>query len=197
MVKNQTILYNVKNNSDDLEITFQFPVNDPDDIEITFVKKPKKQEPKQGDNDSNRESKQGGDDSNQEPKQGGDDSNQKRMQGDDDSNQESKQEGDDSNQEPMEGDDDSNQKPKQGDDGDAKGANCTSHINACPPGFDNFTASLDADFEEPYDQVAINQWKMYGNNRNKWDKNKMQELKKIACLPNANDVIDDAAYKEK
>ena len=185
----------VKNDSDDLKITFQFPVNDPDDIEITFVKQPKnqpkKQDPEQGGDDSNQDSKQGDADSNQELKQGDDDSNQEQMQGDDDSkeggdsnqesmqgdddsnqesnqgvddsNQKPKQGGDDSNQESKQGDDDSNQVPKQGDDGDARGANCIDHINACPPGFDNFTASLEADFEEPYDQVAINQWKMDGN----------------------------------
>ena len=85
---------------------------------------------------------------------------------------------------------------KQGDDGDARGANCVDHINACPPGFDNFMASLDADFEEPYDQVAINQWKIDGNSRNI---DRMHRLKRIvlACLPKQTEgVVDDAAYKK-
>ena len=115
--------------TDDLEIIFENPeaVHDSDDFKNIFKKQPKKQEPKQGGDDSNQESKQGDDDSNQEPKQGDDDLNQEPKNGDDDSNQESKQGDDDSNQEPkqgvddsnqelMQGDDDSNQDPKQGDD---------------------------------------------------------------------------------
>ena len=221
----------------DDEIILKNPVLhiDSDEFEITFKNQPKKQKPKQGDDDSNQELKQGDDDSNQERmqgdddsnqklKQGGDDSNQDLMQGDDDSNQEPKQGGDDSNQESKQGDDDSNQKMKQGDDdsnqelmqedgdsnddsnqvpkqedeGDARGANYTDHINACPPGFENFTESLNDDsYEEPYDLVVIEQWKIDGNSRNI---NKIHRLKRIilACLPNANDVVvDDAAYKKK
>ena len=180
----------IAGDSDDFEVTFKFPVNDPDDLEIIFQKQPKKQEPKQGGDDSKQDSKQGDDDSNQEPKQVGDDSNQERMQGDDDSNQEPKEGDDGSN-------DDSNQELKQGDDSDARGANYTHHINACPPEFENFKASLDDDsYEEAYDLAAIEQWKIDGDSRNI---NKIHRLKRIilACLPGANDVVDDAAYKKK
>jgi len=228
----------IAGDSDDFEVTFKFPVNDPDDLEIIFQKQPKKQgdddsnqEPKevgddsnqermQGDDDSNQERMQGDDDSNQELKQGDDDSNQERMQGDNDSNQEPKQGDDDSNQERMQGDDDSNQEPKEGDNGsnddsnqepkqggdrgdrDARGVNYTNHINghpinACPTRFKDFKASLDDDsYEEAYDLAAIEQWKIDGDSRNI---NKIHRLKRIilACLPNANDVVDDAAYKKK
>ena len=230
--------------SDDFEIILKNPVlqqgvdvsndavNDLDDFEIIFKKQPKKQEPKQGGDDSNQEPMQGDDDSNQEPmqgdddsnqeqKQGDDDSNQEPMQGDDDSNQEQKQGDDDSNQEPEQGDDDSNQEPKQVDDdsnqelkqgdddsnddsnqepkqgdySDARAANYTHHINACP--FENLTASLDDDSNDKAYDFAINQWKIDGDNRNE---NKIQELKKIilACLPKRTEgVIDDAAFKKK
>ena len=101
--------------TDDLEIIFENPeaVHDSDDFKNIFKKQPKKQEPKQGGDDSNQESKQGDDDSNQEPKQGVDDSNQELMQGDDDSNQDPKQGDDDLN-------DDSNliKMPNDSDDSD-------------------------------------------------------------------------------
>ena len=154
----------IAGDSDDFEVTFKFPVNDPDDLEIIFQKQPKKQEPKQGGDDSNQDSKQGDDDSNQEPKQVGDDSNQEL---------------------------------KQGDDSDARGANYTHHINACPPEFENFKASLDDDsYEEAYDLAAIEQWKIDGDSRNI---NKIHRLKRIilACLPGAEGVKNDATYTKK
>ena len=139
----------VKNDSGDAagDIIFKNPVLhiDSDEYEIIFKNQPKKQEPKEGGDDSDREPKQGDDDSYQGPMQGDDDSNQKPKQGGDDSNQdpmqvdknpvlhidsneleiifknqpekqEPKQGGDDSNQDLMQGDDDSNQEPKQGGD---------------------------------------------------------------------------------